>query len=180
MADDRMGAETGASEGINGGVLGPASGCSCSGFSSSLGYGASCKGWEYEGQPPWCYTSPSCHASAGSTASSEPSGHWSRTENGSFGHPYEQCVWRSASESQASVTGSATAAGRRLDARVDQPPGRRLQAPPRIAQLLASKPEEERYIVLISQHSHSFLYARRLTLTLTLTLTRISSCMLGG
>ena len=30
--------------------LSPASGCNCSGYHSPLGYGASCRGWEYEGR----------------------------------------------------------------------------------------------------------------------------------
>ena len=30
--------------------LSPASGCNCSGYQSPLGYGASCRGWEYEGR----------------------------------------------------------------------------------------------------------------------------------
>jgi hypothetical protein len=29
-------------------------GCPCSGVRSSLGFGDSCKAWEYDGQTPWC------------------------------------------------------------------------------------------------------------------------------
>ena len=56
----------------------PASGCNCSGYQNSHGFGASCKGWEFEGQNPWCYVEPACKGDGGGS-------------NGSFGQPYEDC-----------------------------------------------------------------------------------------
>lgn len=181
----------------------PASGCNCSGASSALGYGASCRGWEYEGQTPWCYVARSCSLASGGAAASR----WARTDNGSFGLPYEQCVWRSPGDplpgaAEAAATDAAApmvrrqrrrrlaalepaprrlykqheqqqqqAAGRRLQQaaahrRQEQPPlqsaaaaapGRQLQAPSRISQLLASSPESERYFILVSALSHTFM-----------------------
>ena len=60
-------------------TLVPASGCKCSGFSSKLGFGSYCKGWEYEGQTPWCYVFDNCSLAS---ASGRP---------GSFGHRYLDC-----------------------------------------------------------------------------------------
>ena len=34
--------------------------CPCSGYSNKHGFGAHCKGWELEGQTPWCYVTPEC------------------------------------------------------------------------------------------------------------------------
>jgi hypothetical protein len=65
--------------------LAPKSGCSCTGNSSSLGFGAHCKGWEFAGQTPWCYVEPSCLAAA----TGAPSG-----GTGSFGLAYEDCAER--------------------------------------------------------------------------------------
>ena len=129
----------------------PASGCNCSGFSSALGYGASCKGWEYEGQTPWCYVSRDCKLLAGAMAGSR----WARSDNGSFGQPYEQCVWRSPDEPLP--TGRRLQAHTRSAPRPQRPPGRRLQAPPNIKGLLASSPELERYVIFMSVSSHSFM-----------------------
>jgi hypothetical protein len=169
--------------------LSPASGCNCSGYQSPLGYGASCRGWEYEGQTPWCYVDRGCALASGGAAASR----WARKDNGSFGQPFETCVWRSPSDplpsaglepparrrlQQTRLTSSRAnqppqlqpprrwteAEHRRAAARRavpspgrEPPPGRRLQAPGRISQLLASKPEAERYIVLVSALSHTFL-----------------------
>ena len=79
---DQYGRPTGAAEL----KLMPASGCNCSGFQNRHGFGGSCKGWEFEGQNPWCYVEPSCKGQdAGGGGFS----------NGSFGQPYEDCyeVW---------------------------------------------------------------------------------------
>ena len=55
-------------------------GCPCSGVRSALGYGGRCKGWEYEGQAPWCYVHDNCSLAS---AAGRP---------GSFGHRYLDCV----------------------------------------------------------------------------------------
>lgn len=52
--------------------------CPCSGYNSSLGFGSYCKGWEFEGQTPWCYVASSCPRVASSAA-------------GSFGQSYIEC-----------------------------------------------------------------------------------------
>ena len=41
-----------------------------------------CKGWEFEGQIPWCYINASCRAGGGEAGG---------TQQGSFGQPYEDC-----------------------------------------------------------------------------------------
>eukprot|EP00966_Prymnesium_polylepis_P258249 5965619-Prymnesium_polylepis.1 len=135
----------------------PVSGCNCSGVSNSHGFGASCKGWEYDGQPPWCYLEPACAAVRGA-----PYGR----RNGSFGRPYEECASAESNAAAYSLDGSSTDAGlsayassaamnsERSIARRNR---RRLSAPPRVAQLLASKPEQEQYLVLVSRHSNAFL-----------------------
>ena len=51
--------------------------CLCSGYNSSLGFGAHCAGWEFEGQTPWCYVASSC----GTVAST-----------GSFGQAFFTCT----------------------------------------------------------------------------------------
>ena len=124
-------------------ILVPASGCNCSGYTSKLGFGGHCSGWEYEGQTPWCYVARDCLYS--------PS-RWARSDNGSFGQPFEECIWRNPEE--ASQASQQPYMRRR---RLAQLPGRRLQAPSRISSLLASSPKLEKYVVLISMHSHSFL-----------------------
>ena len=45
---------------IGQGRLAPSSGCNCSGYSNTHGFGAYCKGWEYEGQAAWCYLDTAC------------------------------------------------------------------------------------------------------------------------
>ena len=130
-------------------TLVPASGCKCSGFSSKLGFGSYCKGWEYEGQTPWCYVGADCSAGAGGASNER----WARTENGSFGQPYEDCVWRAPSSSSSSPQ------RRRLSA--THPPRRRLRSSSSsrsgLHSLLASSPELEKFVVLLSMHSRSFL-----------------------
>ena len=47
------------------GYIGPAGfvsppGCPCSGHESVHGFGGFCKGWEFPGQTPWCYTYDNC------------------------------------------------------------------------------------------------------------------------
>ena len=59
----------------------PRSGCSCSGYENKHGFGGSCHGWEYEGQTPWCYTTPNC-------SFVEKLG---LPRRGSFGQPYVHC-----------------------------------------------------------------------------------------
>ena len=54
-------------------------GCGCSGYKSTIGFGSYCKGWEYEGQTPWCYVFDNCSLAS---ASGRP---------GSFGHRYLDC-----------------------------------------------------------------------------------------
>ena len=162
-------------------VLVPASGCNCSGFSSKLGFGGSCKGWEYEGQAPWCYVSSACREGAAAHAAGVAASRWARTDSGSYGHPFEECVWRTPDEQLA----DSGAVVRRLsveeptklsveqptklsveeptsdapaeEAAAGRPPRRRL-GPGRLSSLLASSPELERYVVLLSMHSHSFLH----------------------
>ena len=201
----------------------PASGCNCSGFESPLGYGSSCRGWEFAGQEPWCYVSPGCALASGGAVATR----WARHDNGSYGHPYETCVWRSLDDAlPAPLSSNAEPPARRQLRRLQQRqqehphqahqphqqqhmprrrrvaeggssgepmlattpwpqmlsgqqqhsplprpqsvtdspppgrrPGRRLHAPPRITtwQLLASQPDTERYIVLISALSHTFM-----------------------
>ena len=131
-------------------TLVPASGCKCSGFSSKLGFGSYCKGWEYEGQTPWCYVGADCSAGAGGASNER----WARTENGSFGQPYEDCVWRAPSSSSSSPQ------RRRLS--TTHPPRRRLRSSSSSSRsglhsLLASSPELEKFVVLLSMHSRSFL-----------------------
>jgi hypothetical protein len=58
-------------------------GCTCSGVRSALGFGASCRGWEYEGQMPWCYVADNCSLASAAGSS------------GSFGHRYLDCVLES-------------------------------------------------------------------------------------
>ena len=55
-------------------------GCPCSGVRSPLGFGGSCRGWEYEGQAPWCYVFDNCSLAS---AAGPP---------GSFGHRHIDCV----------------------------------------------------------------------------------------
>eukprot|EP00966_Prymnesium_polylepis_P277717 6416265-Prymnesium_polylepis.1 len=55
------------------------SGCACSGYNNSHGFGAHCGPWEYVGQVPWCYVHLNC---------SNPTG----AAKGSFGHPYDDCA----------------------------------------------------------------------------------------
>ena len=136
----------------------PASGCNCSGFSSALGYGSSCKGWEYEGQAPWCYVARDCHLLGGGAAGSR----WARNDNGSFGQPYEQCVWRTPEDPLPSGRRLQQQRRRwrrrRLASSSSPSPGRRLQTRSKeLKELLASAPELERYVVLISVFSHSFM-----------------------
>mmetsp|Transcript_29464 Transcript_29464/g.93157 ORF Transcript_29464/g.93157 Transcript_29464/m.93157 type:complete len:527 (-) Transcript_29464:260-1840(-) len=52
--------------------------CPCSGWSSKHGFGAYCKGWELEGQTPWCYVTEACPTTM--------------TAGGSFAHRYIQCT----------------------------------------------------------------------------------------
>lgn len=158
-------------------VLVPASGCNCSGYRSSLGFGAYCSGWEYAGQAPWCYVSPSC-------AQGGAADRWARSDQGSFGQPFEQCVWRAPEDSQpatarrhrrlrqmhhgqrphapqqtSSDERSAAHGTPRGQAAVSEPSvyGRRLGGSSRLSSLLASAPELERYMVLISTQSNTFL-----------------------
>ena len=123
-------------------VLVPASGCNCSGFSSKLGFGSYCSGWEYEGQAPWCYIDRACQQSSGAAAG----GRWARSDTGSFGQPYEECVWR---------TPEAPAPALRRRRRLAEAPRASRHRP--LASLLASSPDMERYVVLISVASHTFL-----------------------
>jgi len=60
----------------HGGWGGP-SDCLCSGYNSSLGFGAHCAGWEFEGQTPWCYVASTCPAVA---------------STGSFGQAFFTCT----------------------------------------------------------------------------------------
>ncbi|KAL1520251.1 hypothetical protein AB1Y20_023721 [Prymnesium parvum] len=113
----------------------PVSGCNCSGEANAHGYGGACGAWEYKGQPPWCYLDVECARSRGA-----PYGRG----NGSFGRPYEECEVEQPQ-------------GRSIRSFSSQPNRRRLMAPPKVAQLLASKPEQEQYLVLVSRHSNAFL-----------------------
>lgn len=81
-------------------------GCPCSGYRSALGYGSQCRGWEYEGQTPWCYVFDNC-----SLASAQGG-------TGSFGHRFLDCVLEDPS--------------RRLQ-QGEEPSGRRLQQAPRVS-----------------------------------------------
>lgn len=54
-------------------------GCPCSGLESVHGFGAHCKGWEYAGQTPWCYTLDNCTNAVNSAG-------------GSFGSKFVECV----------------------------------------------------------------------------------------
>ncbi len=152
LGDPPAGADAGGADPAREVKLMPASGCNCSGKSNSHGYGASCRSWEYDGQPPWCYVEPSCKGAEADM--------WSRVQRGSFGMPYEDCIERETRPAEAWPSASAG-----LDAPPAAAPselgrefGRRLQqAPPRLAKMLASKPEAERYIALISLHSHGFM-----------------------
>ena len=71
--------------------------CLCSGYNSSLGFGAYCKGWEFEGQTPWCYVASSCPAAA---------------STGSFGHAFFSCSKK--------PSGLSALMGRRLRALADK------------------------------------------------------------
>ena len=61
----------------NRGGWGGPSDCLCSGYNSSLGFGAHCAGWEFEGQTPWCYVASTCPAVA---------------STGSFGQAFFTCT----------------------------------------------------------------------------------------
>ena len=65
----------------NRGGWGGPSDCLCSGYNSSLGFGAHCAGWEFDGQTPWCYVASSCPAVASTS-----------TSTGSFGHAFFTCT----------------------------------------------------------------------------------------
>ena len=57
-------------------------GCACSGYSSKLGYGASCKAWEEKIAPhqtPWCYVHNNCTLA--------------ERRKGSFGHRHIDCEY---------------------------------------------------------------------------------------
>ena len=64
--------------------------CPCSGYSSKLGFGAHCRGWEFEGQTPWCYVNASCGA----------------VPSGTFGEKFMEC---------SRDPGAAPSTGRRLE-----------------------------------------------------------------
>ena len=51
--------------------------CQCSNWTNKHGFGAYCKGWEVEGQTPWCYVVDSCTE---------------QTTGGSFTHRYMSCL----------------------------------------------------------------------------------------
>jgi hypothetical protein len=58
------------------GYLGPegwkaAEGCPCNGHESIHGFGAFCKGWEFAGQTPWCYTDDTCESAVGDVPGSK-------------------------------------------------------------------------------------------------------------
>ena len=56
----------------------PPPGCRCTGHESVHGFGAFCRGWEFEGQPPWCYVDDACASAEG--------------EGGSFNTKHAPCV----------------------------------------------------------------------------------------
>ena len=124
--------------------LAPRSGCACSGYKNAHGFGATCGGWEYAGQTPWCYVAPECHAAKGGGGANHP---------GSFGQPYEDCEEASDGSNAAggvNAAGDAAKLRRRARAR------RRLLAPARLTQMLASA-SSERLLVLINRESRAFL-----------------------
>jgi len=46
--------------------------CPCSGWSSKHGFGSYCKGWELEGQTPWCYVTEACPTTMTAGGASDP------------------------------------------------------------------------------------------------------------
>ena len=81
--------------------------------------------------------------------------------NGSFGMPFEECSPSGPVDYGRSYP---TVDGSRNPTAGSTPARRRLLAPPRLAKLLASKPEQEQYLVLVSRHSNAFLQVEWLPL----------------
>jgi hypothetical protein len=108
-------------------------------------------------QVPWCYVGRAC---VEGTSSAD---RWARTDNGSFGMAYEDCVWRSPLDVAAAASSARAPARTRTRRLAERQPASRQLSPrlPRhkqLAALLASSPELERYVVLMSAASHTFLH----------------------
>ena len=127
-----------------------ASGCPCSGYSNSLGYGPKCGRWEYEGQTPWCYVSPNCKAAA---------------EVGSFGQPYDACVRKAPSDMQPSPAldaqaGSAARLGSMRRLRQVRGEKREKGAKARLARIGVTSQaysDKQQWVVLRSVATNTFL-----------------------
>ena len=63
---------------------GTPTGCQCSGYANKHGFGSYCKGWEVDGQTPWCYVHSNCTV---------------ETNGGSFAHRYLECTEKPAAGS---------------------------------------------------------------------------------